>query len=180
MWSTLIAYLIGYLVGTRLSTDAITRSSLLLAAFTVTAFVVSFKHAFASLARTEGWQKTILQYMPPMIFGIFTPPVWHEAGITGFIVLVCSGSIHVASWNNSSDSRKYRLEQFKLGFADHWPDHARIIAILNSEGRSEAADDVVKSVISGSREKMTESCTVALKHLSDDQKGLLRKDYLLR
>ncbi|OGE77857.1 MAG: hypothetical protein A2751_02320 [Candidatus Doudnabacteria bacterium RIFCSPHIGHO2_01_FULL_46_14] len=180
MLKTLMAYLFGCVIGLTLSAEAVSRSSLLLSAFTITALVASFKHPFAGLSRGEWWQKFVLQYAPAALFGIFTPAVWHEAGIDGLSVLLCSGSIHLASWKNSSDSRRYRLEQFQLGFADFWPDHARMIAILNAEGKSEIADELIESVISGDKAAMIRTCGNALKHLSEAQKGLIRSENVLR
>ena len=179
MWY-LIFYAIGLMAGVVSPAEQMAKSLAILEPITLTALVASLLVPFAGFAASERWQRFALQYAIIPLFGMYSVVLWRESSVVGLILLVSATAVHAGYWTSGIHSRGYRLEQFKLGFADHWPDHARIIAILNAEGRSEAADDVVKSVISGSREEMTESCMAALKHLSDDQKGLLRKDYLLR
>ena len=149
MWKTLAAYLLGCLVASQLSVEAMSRASLLLTAITVTALVVSFKHPFASLAQSEWWQKPILEQMPSVLFGIVTPLIWHEAGVAGMVILIVSGSIHFASWKNSSDSRGYRLNEFREGLAGTMPATNRLISLLNGRGLSDEADEIIQAILRG-------------------------------
>ncbi|MEK7618552.1 MAG: hypothetical protein AAB410_05410 [Patescibacteria group bacterium] len=142
-------YAIGIAVGLLSPAESLSEAFGVLAAVTITAFVASFKHPFAALAANEWWQKLVLQYEPVMLFGILTPVVWHKAQLAGIMVLASSGLIHMASWNNSSDSRKHRLEQFMLGFATAMPATTRLVAILNGTDRAHEADAIIKALLSG-------------------------------
>ncbi len=155
LWRTFLSYLIGCVFGTLLSAQDISRASFLLTAVTVTAFVVSFKHPFASLAKSEWWQRYVLQYAPSALFGLIAPAVWQEAGIAGIVILLVSGSIHVSSWNNNSDSRWYRLQQFREGLAQEMPATNRVISFLNGRGLSDEADLILLAIF---REKSKDEC----------------------
>ncbi len=144
-----VCYILGLGLALILPFEGLSKALVAMAAITITSFVASFKHPFAALAANEVWQKAVLLYLPVMLFGVFTPAAWFEAKWVGLVVLGLSGIIHLASWMNSSDSRRYRLDQFVLGFAPNMPATARLIAMLNGTGRAHEADMIVKALLSG-------------------------------
>ncbi len=145
----LVFYSLGIIAALISPLAAIEQGLAVLGPITLTALFASLLVPFAAFAKNEKWQKFCMQYVLTSLFGMYTV-VLKEKGIAiGFILFVCAASVHVAYWMSSIHSRQYRLDQFKLGFANEMCATARLIAILNGQGYSNEADAIVSGLLNG-------------------------------
>ena len=114
---------------------------------TLTALFASLLVPFAGFASNERWQKFALQYAIIPLFGVYSISLWQQSSIVGLMLLGCATSVHLGYWMSSIHSRNYRLDQFRLGFAQNMPCTTRIIAELNGQGKSERADSIIRAVL---------------------------------
>jgi hypothetical protein len=137
-------------VATVLSPVGSTKDSLqVIEAVSLTALLASLYVPFAGFAKTERWQKFVLQNVAVALFGVYAVVVYKSASFAGALALVIVSSMHFAYWTSSIHSRQYRLEQFRMGFAPIMPMTARFVAMLNAQGRAHQADVIVSCVLSG-------------------------------
>lgn len=151
MWY-LLFYVIGVIAGILSPVDSMKESLAVLEPITLTALFASLLVPFAGFARNERWQKFVLQYGLIPLFGMYTVVLWQKSSIVGLVLLVCASGVHAAYWMSSIHSRNYRLEQFRLGFAQDMPQTARIVALLNARGLSHLADGLILAIMNHDRD----------------------------
>ena len=120
---------------------------------TLTALFASLLVPFAAFSKNERWQKFCMQYVLTALFGMYTVVLREKGAATGFILFACAASVHVAYWMSSIHSRRYRLEQFRLGFEHEMRVTARLVAMLNGQGKSHESDDLITRLLNGERVK---------------------------
>lgn len=140
-------YVLGVLVAVLTPVESIRTSLAVLEPITLTALVASLLVPFAGFAQNERWQKFCLQYALVPLFGMYTVLLWEQSSFTGMVLLFCATSVHAGYWTSGIHSRNYRLEQFRLGFAPSLPAMAKMIAMLNGQGKSAQADEIVSQIL---------------------------------
>ncbi len=143
----LLFYAFGVITALISPLTAIEQGLSILGPITLTALFASLLVPFAAFAKTEKWQKFCMQYVLTSLFGMYTVVLKEKGVAIGFVLFACAASVHVAYWMSSIHSRQYRLEQFKLGFAKDMPATAKLIAMLNGQGHSNEADEIIKSIL---------------------------------
>lgn len=146
----LLFYVVGIVVAMLSSPDSTKTALEIISPITLTALFASLLVPFAGFDRnTEKWQKFALKYGLVPLFGVYTVVLWQKFSVSGMLLLVAASGVHWGYWQSSIHSRAYRLEQFRLGFAARMPGFAQLIAMLNGQGRSSEADEIVTRILSG-------------------------------
>ena len=151
----LVFYIFGIIAALISPLRVIEEGLSVLGPITLTALFASLLVPFAAFSQKEKWQKFCMQYVLTSLFGMYTVVLKEKGAATGFILFACAAVVHIAYWMSSIHSRQYRLEQFRLGFANEMPATARLIAMLNGLGRSEQSDTIICHLIRGTLMDMT-------------------------
>ncbi|MDP9248931.1 MAG: hypothetical protein M3M85_00235 [bacterium] len=155
-------YVLGIAAAVLSPSSSIKESLEILGPVTLTALFASLLVPFAGFAKNERWQKFVLQYALIPLFGMYTVVLWEKSSIMGMFLLFCASGVHAGYWMSGIHSRAYRLEQFRLGFAPNMPVTARLIAMLNGQGRSNESDMIVSSILNGKQINWAEIVQILL------------------
>src|SRR3989338_9464556 len=140
MFFYILFYLFGIAAALISPLNIIEEGLAVLGPITLTALFASLLVPFAAFSEKEKWQKFCMQYVLTALFGMYTVVLREKGAATGFILFACAASVHVSYWMSSIHSRRYRLEQFRLGFEHEMRVTARLVAMLNGQGKSHERD----------------------------------------
>lgn len=144
-WYT-VMYVVGLVIAGCSSSKDVEYILTMVNPIAVTALVASLLMPFAAFGRNERVHKWLVQYAIVPIFGMYTVLAWQRGSLLGISILVGAGAVHFGYWLSSAQSRMYRVEQFRLGFAQSLPATTRVIARLNGLGESQISDEIIKSI----------------------------------
>ena len=162
-------YVVGLVVAAKSPAQDMERILVLVSPIAITALVASLLVPFAAFAKTEWLQKWLIQYSIVPLFGAYTVLAWHMGSLVGVVILAGASAVHGGYWLASLHSRMYRVEQFKLGFANELPATAQLIARLNGTGNSHLADAIIRAILEG--EDVPESILSAIRNITADKEA---------
>jgi len=118
-------------------------------AATITALLASLLVKFSAYAKSEGWQKWVVLYLPMTLLGFLMGVALRAGDIMSCVQLGISTLIHAAFWLASCESRADRKEKFFRGPGRLMESFKDVFFLLEMRGFGDVADDIIKVFGSG-------------------------------
>ena len=109
------------------------------------ALVASLLVPFAAFSEKEKINTFVLQNAPLIAFGVYAVEVARHPTVVSAVLLLASMSMPLSYWTAGLHSRAFRMKMFLAGIGHDRPEVRHRVTVLAALGRSQEADDIIKS-----------------------------------